>query len=387
MNLEQIEANLFLIIDVPVGRDRPYVANGTIYLREGAKTVKGSTEIIQNLVEKGYTETERWERQKLPAAGISRLKQDLIVETAHIGREKRNFIFTNIQRPESVLEDLGLFRQGAITNAAEVLFGIRPSIQFPQIRSQVTVYAAHKGSDFIDSRVFEGPVFEMLDEMLAMIKKHTPVASLFRGGLRRIDQPAYPEEAIREGLVNAFAHRDYTDYSGSITVDLFPERLVIWNAGSLPHGIKVSDLKREHPSMPRNPDIVQVFWLREYMERVGRGTQNIVSWCKESGLPVPSWKSDDTGVTLIFRYAQKTVLSSLNRRQKQLLEDMKTGESIRPQGYQEKYMVSERQGRRDLKELVESGYLNKEGEGPATIFIRLDKTVNPAKSDQIRPKN
>ncbi len=384
VSLEEVGGDLYLIIDVPTGRDRPYAMNGTIYLREGASTIKGNAPAIQTLVEKGYAETERWERQSVPGAGMERLQRDLILETAQIGRDKRKFAFTDIQNPEAVLTDLGLYRQGAFTNAAEVLFGVRPAIQFPQIRSRVTVYAAHKGSDFVDSRVFEGPVFIMLEEMLAMVKKHTPIASLFRGELRRTDQPAYPEEAVREGLINAFVHRDYTDFSGSITVDLYPERLVIWNAGSLPPGIKVVDLKREHPSMPRNPDIVHVFWLREYMERVGRGTQNIVAWCKEAGLPDPSWESDHSGVYLTFKYSPKLPLSSFNRRQRKLIDELVVGEIIHLPEYQEKYLVSERQGRRDLKELVEGGYLNREGKGRATVFIRLDKAINPAISGQTR---
>ena len=381
--LEEINDEIFLIVDIPVGRDKPYSVEGVIYLREGARTVAGTAASVQALVEEGYTESERWERQQLPAAGMDRLQRDLILETAQIGWEKRSFSFSNMQQPETILADLGLFRQGSITNAAEVLFGVRPAIQFPQIRSRVTVYAAHKGSDFVDSRVFEGPVFEMLNDVLEMVKKHTPIASLFRGELRRTDQPAYPEEAVREGLINAFVHRDYSDFSGSVTVDLYPEKLVIWNIGSLPHGLKVGDLKREHPSMPRNPDIVQVFWLREYMERVGRGTQNIVAWCKNAGLPDPSWKSDDTGVSLTFKYAQKTAPSAMNRRQRKLLENLETGEIIRMPEYQEQYMVSERQSRRDLKALVEAGYLNREGDGPATVFVRLDKTPNPAKSGQL----
>jgi len=375
---EEIAGDTFLIIDVPAGRDGPYAVGGRIYMRDGSRTLEGTPATIQTLVEKGYTETERWERQQLPGADIERLQRELILDTAKVGEDKRSYLFTDARRPAAILADLGLLRQNTITNAAEVLFGVRPAIQFPQIRSRVTVYAAHKGSDFIDSKVFEGPVFEMLEQMLAMVKKHTPVASLFRGDLRRSDQPAYPEEAVREGLVNAFAHRDYADFAGGVTVDLYPEKLVIWNAGMLPPGIKVGDLKREHPSMPRNPDVVQVLWLREYMERVGRGTQNIVAWCKEAGLPAPVWKSDDTGVTLTFKYAQRAGASELNLRQKKLLSALGTGDSIKLPVYQDRYMVSERQGRRDLKELIEAGYLNREGDGPTTVFVRLDKPLNPA---------
>ncbi len=373
VNREQINENIFIIIDVPAGRDNPYTFQGKIYLRENSRTVEGSEKKIQMLVQKGYTESERWERQQIPGAGVERLRNKLIFDTARIGVEKRSFIFSNEKDPKGILKELGLLRHDNITNAAEILFGIHPSIQFPQIRSRVTVYAASKGGDFIDNKVFEGPAFEMLKEIMDMIKKHTPIASIFRGGLRRTDQVVYPEEAVREGLVNAFAHRDYAEFSGSISVDLYPDKLVIWNYGSLPPGVTVQDLKREHPSIPRNPDIVQVLWLREYMERVGRGTQNIVLWCKQAGLAMPTWKSDESGVSLTLRYAQKSNLGNFNQRQNKMLEDLKVGDSIRLPDYQKKYMVSERQGRRDLKELVEAGYLNREGDGPSTIFIRLDK--------------
>ncbi len=385
VGIEEMENENFCIVDIPAGRDKPYAAGGKVFLREGASTKAAAANALQSLVESSYREVERWERQLLPGGGLERLNRELILATAEIGRTKRDFPFANAQSVSAILAELALYRQGAITNAAEVVFGVHPSIQFPQVRARVTVYAAHKGSDFIDSKPFEGPIFQMLDEMLVMVKKHTPIASLFRGGLRRTDQPAYPEEAVREGLVNAFAHRDYADFSGGISVDIYPERLVIWNAGELPPGIKLGDLKREHPSMPRNPDISQVLWLRGYMDRVGRGTQNIIAWCKEAGLPDPQWETK-AGVTLTFKFGAKAQTARFNVRQKKLLSDLKSGELIRLPDYGEKYLVSERQGRRDLTELVEAGFLNREGEGPATVFVRLDKQLDPAKPGQTRPE-
>lgn len=385
VGVEEIDEEHFCIVDVPAGRDRPYAAGGRIYLREGAATVAAAGESVQSLVESSYREVERWERQLQPSADLKRLDHKLILDTAEIGRSKRDFPFTDAKRVEAILGDLALYRQGAFTNAAEVLFGVRPAIQFPQIRARVAVYAAHKGSDFIDSRAFEGPMFQMLEEILVMVKKHTPVASLFRGGLRRTDQPVYPEEAVREGLVNAFAHRDYADFGGGVSVDIYPERLVIWNAGALPPSITIGDLKRAHPSMPRNPDISQVFWLRGYMDRVGRGIENIINWCREAGLPDPQWKIN-SGVSLTFKHGAKTEISQLNSRQKQLLRDLATGQTIRLPDYSEKYLVSERQARRDLTELAKSGFLNRQGEGPATVFVRLEKAVEPAKPGQTRPE-
>ena len=80
---------------------------------------------------------------------------------------------------------------------------------------------------------------------------HVRIQSLFAPGDRgREDHPNYSIEALREGLVNALAHRDYAAFSGGVTVSVYPGRIEIWNSGRLPRGIKVADLKRVHPSIP-----------------------------------------------------------------------------------------------------------------------------------------
>ena len=149
---------------------------------------------------------------------------------------------------------------------------------------------------------------------------------------------------------------------------------MIWNSGTLPPGLKIGDLKREHPSMPRNPDITQVLYLRQYMERIGRGTQNIVKWCTEIGMPAPVWKADETGVTLTFSVRQK-----LNARQVKVTQEFAAHREIRHSEYCEKYLVSDRQGRRDLEELVAWGFFKRVGGGPKTVFVR---TAKPAKTGQ-----
>jgi ATP-dependent DNA helicase RecG len=95
--------------------------------------------------------------------------------------------------------------------------------------------------------------------ILLSIIRNTPTNSTFsKNGLRRQDEFLYPPEAIREGLVNAFAHRDYTDSSGGIAVHIYPKRLEIWNSGSLPEGITPARLINGHLSVLRNPDIAHV---------------------------------------------------------------------------------------------------------------------------------
>ena len=380
----------YCLVDVPSGRDRPYTVGGSIFVRKGKATESANPDTIRNLVESDFSGMERWERRLIPSAGLERLDGDSILATAQEAKKKRNYRFPKVREDdrkvkkiEGILSDLGLFRKQTITQAAEVLFGLSPASQFPQVRVRVTVYDSNKvGSTFLDNRQFEGAAFQMLEEVFSMIRQHTPIRASFRGGLQRMESPAYPEEAVREGLVNAFVHRDYANYSGGISVDLYPDRLVIWNAGKLPPGLNIGDLKREHPSMPRNPDIAQVFFLRSYMERVGRGTQKIVSECEAAGLPLPVWKADVAGITLTFRTRAKAASAKLNLRERKLLDDIQPGEKLRLPEYCERLAVSDRQGRRDLGNLVENGWLVREGDGPSTFFVRTEKAWNPAKPGQ-----
>jgi len=376
----------YCVFDIPAGRDRPYSADGRIFIRVGTDTVAAKEAEIESIVATGYQEIERWERRPLSGEGLERLDREVILETARVGSERRNYRFTDPGEMTAVLTDLSLYRHGAATNAAEVVFGVRPAIQFPQVRARVTVYAGGKGGDFIDSRTFDMSGFKSLESVLDVIRQHIPVSSTFPAGLQRTDRPAFPEKAIREGLVNAFVHRDYSDFSGGVSVDLYPNRLVIWNSGELPPGIKIGDLNREHPSMPRNPDIAQVFWLTGYMERVGRGTLNIVEWCIASGLEPPKWKSNQTGVTLTFQSRRADDPALLNVRQLKLLEELAPGTSIRLPDFAKRYFVSERQGRRDLVALVDGGWLSRKGDGPSTRFVRMSqKSSNPAKPGHTRP--
>lgn len=367
------EQSACYLIEVPAGSDRPYVAGGTIYVRVGDRTKQADASTVKQFVRAQFGDSERWERRLIPTLSIRELDADSIRAVVDTARKARNYEFKQPSDLKQVLKDLSLSREGQITNAGEVLFGKAAMLRLPQVRVRATVFASDKGGSFVDNRVFEGHAFEMMDSVFKFVRQHTPVVSSFPdGGLKRKDRIAYPEKAVREGLVNAFVHRDYSAFDGGMAVNLYPGRLVIWNSGALPVGMTAGDLKKDHPSKPRNPDIAHVFFLSEYMERVGRGTQKIVEWCKSEGLPSPTWKSDESGVTLTFFAGTRGADVRLNLRQKKLLKELRAGAVIKPAEYYVRFVVSERQGRRDLGDLVKAGWLAREGDGPATQFRRTE---------------
>lgn len=363
-----------ILIDVPAGSEKPYVCDGSIYVRKGGSTVAADAGTIRGLVAQQHSEPTLWE--KLPAAGLD--FEDLVSEEIHQmadeAQQKRNYKFREPGDVTAVLSDLGLIQSGILTNGADVLFALNPSRRLPQTRIRTTVYSKDKGGDFVDDRLFEGNAHSLLRKVFDFVEQHVRVESEFKtGNVIREDRPQYPFWALREGLINATIHRDYSVFTGGMAVGIYPNRIEIWNTGRLPQGWKLGDLKKEHLSQPANPHMAHVFYLRGIIERVGRGTLKILDECKAAGLRAPQWKEVAGGIKLVFYGERRSV--RLNQRQRKLLERLQAGDRIRPSDYYAEMegVVSQRQSRRDLSGLETGGWLRQEGEGPATVYVRTDQ--------------
>ena len=368
-----------IAIEIPAGTQGPYVYQGAVYVRRGRETRTADAATLHRMLQEATLAPEIWEKRISTALEYDDLDLSefdaLMKEAAKAGR----FVFENFDDRLDVLRQLGLARSGQFTQAADVLFAKNPALRHPQVRLRATCFKEDKESDlFIDDKVFEGPLVQTLDRAEKFILRNMRTAVSFRGkGLQTDDRAEYPSAAIREGLVNALAHRDYASSYGGVAVRLFPSRLEIWNTGHLPAPLKPGDLKRNHPSIPVNPDIVHVLYIRGYMNRIGRGTQKIVNLCREQGLKPPVWSDNSTGVTLTLFAESRGVgdAGSLNHRQTTLLSAIKPGEEIRPVEYKQRFAegVTERQARRDLKELEDANLLERVGAGAATRYRRTER--------------
>jgi ATP-dependent DNA helicase RecG len=134
----------------------------------------------------------------------------------------------------------------------------------------------------------------------------------------------FPILALREALVNAVCHRDYTIAGGAISIAIYDDRLEIWSDGDLPHGITVEALKQDHSSRPRNPLIAGVLFKQGLVENWGRGTQKIVELCVAEGHPEPEFiaHSGTVGVRFIPReyIAPHKVAFNLTQTQREILQ-------------------------------------------------------------------
>jgi len=303
VELEKVDGKPVLVVEVPAGKDFPYAFYNDIFVRVGAQTDKADIETIRDMVMRRQVEPERWERRFSSADLEADLDFDEIKSLVLTVNKNSRMQFRDKENPLSVLEELAMVKYGRLTNGGDVLFGKNLAIRHPQVRVRAVCFTSDKSDDtYQDMKSLEGPLVSVLEQVFSFVMRNTPTTSHFdKNNLQRQDEAVYPLAAVREGLVNAFAHRDYADFSGGIAVHVYPKRLEIWNSGSLPEGITPAKLVSGHLSVLRNPDIAHVLYLRGMMEKLGRGSVMIQKSCLERGLPEPEWHSDvRQGVTLTF---------------------------------------------------------------------------------------
>ena len=295
VSISSIANKQVLIIEVPEGRDKPYEFAEKVYIRQRNRPYPADIGTIKEMIFASQVAPTRWERMFSDEITIEDLSSD------ELKRLFDKMPYGNDLTLQRHLEKLSLSRQGRLTNAADILLTDDPAVRHPQTRVRAVCYTQKTASKYQDIKKFEGPVIQLIEDLLNFIERNTASQAVFsENSAQRQMIPQYPKNAIREGLVNAFAHRDYTSYGGGIRVEISPEKLTIWNSGSLPEGVSLKSLKKGQISVLRNPDIANYLHLHGYMEMLGRGSVLIQEECKNAQLPVPEWQADEAGVTLTF---------------------------------------------------------------------------------------
>lgn len=119
-------------------------------------------------------------------------------------------------------------------------------------------------------------------------------------GLQRRERFLFPDAALREALLNAVVHKDYS--SGiPVQISVYDDRIVFWNPGDLPEHWTLKELLGKHPSRPFNPLLANAFFRAGYIESWGRGIEKIHRECREHGIEPPVYDFGMAGLMLTFR--------------------------------------------------------------------------------------
>jgi ATP-dependent DNA helicase RecG len=276
------------------------------------------------------------------------------------------------------------------TVAAALLLARSPAKAVAQARVQLDAYAGDRhNSTPLDSVLIDAPLPHAIEQAVAFVRRNTS-QPLKVEGLRRARAEAYPQEALREAIANAVAHRDYADAGAKVTVEVFADRVVIASPGGPPGNQSMERISRgEGRSRARNPLTVQGLTWLELMDERGSGIRRMQEASSEVGGQPPSFKlvEGDFTVTL-YAAATAEPPPSLNTakstdsapeggpavpfpgsdRQREIVRILEAKDWISSGVVVQKLGIVKDTAVRDLNELVKADLLRKEGTGRGTRY-------------------
>lgn len=273
------------------------------------------------------------------------------------------------ERPLHVLKKLELIREEGPTWAAILLFGKKPQRHLSQAKSHCGRFKSE--TKVIDERMMEGTVIEQIEDIMDFVKKNINVGLIMTENPARDEIWDYPLEALREAIINAICHRDYTITSNT-EVKIYDDKLNIWSPGKLPIGVTIEDLYNPHSSTIRNKGIASVFYDIGLIEQWGSGIDKIVQSCEIAGNPKPEF-NEGRGVSVTLRkdiYTEDHLKKiGLNDRQIKAVLHLKDADSINLSSYRElEPDTSKKTLYRDLKDLVDRDIIIPIGEKKGRVY-------------------
>ncbi|MCY3723618.1 MAG: DUF4062 domain-containing protein [Candidatus Poribacteria bacterium] len=246
--------------------------------------------LVEYLDNKDLVRSEPFDAAPCSKASLDDLdteRMDWFIRTA---RRAREFPLTEGTSTEELLVHLNLLNDRQPTNAAVLAFGKTPQ-QF-LISSDVKCAHFH-GTEVAKPipsyQIYKGTVFQLVDQAVDFVLSKIALSVGTRA--ESVQAPvAYeiPKEVVREAIVNAVAHRDYTS-NASVQVMLFSDRLEILNPGKLPPSLTPEKLRETHPSVPNNRLLARSLYLTQYIEEMGTGTLDMIRRCGDAGLSEPEF--------------------------------------------------------------------------------------------------
>ena len=207
--------------------------------------------------------------------------------------------------PHELLEKLNLVDiNGYLKKAAVLLFHPKPEKIFTGATIKIGFFNTDDDLAYQDE--VRGSLFEQVDKVMDLLVSKYLKAQITYEGIQRKETFPIPIGALREAVLNAIVHKDYS--SGiPIQISVYDDKLIIWNEGELPENWTVAKLKVKHPSRPYNPDIANAFFRSGLIESWGRGTIKIFNEAKAAKIPVPIFRYEDNGFYVIFNYVEVSV--------------------------------------------------------------------------------
>ncbi len=260
-----------LVVHVPQGSERPYcTSRGVHYVRTFSGRRQASREELLRIFQAAqslYFEEQVQERADLTSFDFHFF--DLFLLQAY-GKKAEDFQVDK----ERLLTNLRLARDGHPTVAGLLLCGRDPQFFLPYCQINAARFPGREISDApVDRKDITGKVTDQIDGALRFLNLHLQTLHVIKG-VEPERKPELPEEALREAIVNALAHRDYT-IRGPVRLLVFSDRVEVRSPGKPPNTVDVETM-RMGTHVPRNPIILSHLAKLGYVTSLGSGVPRMI---------------------------------------------------------------------------------------------------------------
>ena len=361
-NIEQtiIEGKNVIVLNVMEGVNKPYYLSDKglkttgVYLRYGNTSAPASEEVIKKLI--------------VESQNVS--FESIVSKNQNLNFEYLNNIFRkhNIELDDNKYKTLNLKSlDGMYTN-----LGLLLSDECP-FSIKCAIFNGNNKLEFQDRKEFNGSLLNQVSDAFEYLSLFNRTKGKIVG-LERIDIKDYPEFALRETLLNAVIHRDY-NFSGSILISLFDDRIEITSLGGLVKGIDIEDIYNGI-SETRNPDLANIFYRLKYVESFGTGIERIIDSYRDFDMKPVFINTENTFKVILYNINYKAsgleknddIKTELHNEGK-ILEFLKINHKINRLIIEKILNVSSTSAKKIIKDMLNRGILKLVGSGKNTYYI------------------
>jgi len=347
-----------VVVEVYPSPNRPHFLTRAgpeegVFVRVGSTNRRADAELIAEF--KRFSRGESFDEQPMPELDPEDI--DFRVASEFFAE------FRKLKRPD--LKSLRLITtyQGrdVPTVGGVLLFGRNRLEHFPDAWIQAGRFEGDNRAKILDHIQLKMPLIEAIEAAIGFIEKHT-MQGIEIGSVRRRTDWSLPPAAVREAVINAVAHADYSQSGTPIRIALYDDRLEVENPGLLPLGLSLEDLP-QGVSKLRNRIVGRVFHELGLVEQWGSGVQRMISTCNDAGLPPPVWEEVGTRLRVTFGLDRK-VKAKVDEKDQSILIALEQSEGLTTREIASVIDLSTRATRTRLSKLIDRGIVREIGTGP-----------------------
>ena len=354
-----VESKNIIAVTVQKGTDRPYYLGSKglkpsgVYVRNGTSTDPATDTAIRRMIKE--TDGDSFETMRS-------LEQNLTFNAAEEQFKKRNILFDLTK-----MQTLGMVSADGIYSNVALLLSDQCSNTI-----KAATFSGTDKTTFQDRREIGGSLFRQMEEMYAYLDMRNQTKATFEG-LYRTDTRDYPEEALREALLNSLVHRDYS-FSASTLISVYDDRIEFVSVGGLPVGIALEDIMLGL-SVCRNPKLAAIFYRLELIEAYGTGMPKIMNAYAGTGLePKIEVTNNAFKITLPNRNAaikgDNVVCNKAQSDEERILNLIASAGYVVRSDVDKLLNVSQATANRILKRMLEEELIRQEGNGKNTKYVK-----------------